>query len=132
MPIVNTYFCVVPELSCHLGHRRATFVALGGAHAFDFKAATHGGLPPIDAKNMWPTIAQGTASPRAEIMLSEDAFIAWPYKVVTGKQGGKGIWTGQQSPNATKVKDSHRSNPDFLSSLSCHTMTERHCSGERQ
>ena len=42
---------------------------------------------------------------RVEIMLTKDTFIAWPYKIVTGKQGGKGIWTGTRSPNATKVKD---------------------------
>eukprot|EP01047_Picozoa_sp_COSAG01_P013225 COSAG01_NODE_615_length_14818_cov_9.454039_12_plen_90_part_00 len=53
-------------------------------------------------------------------MLTKDTFIAWPYKIVTGKQGGKGIWTGTRSPNATKVKDDDPgcgSMPDDLDDL---------------
>ena len=50
-------------------------------------------------------VSSGAPSTRTEIMLTVDAFIAWPYKIVQGNQGGKGVWVGQQSPNATKVKD---------------------------
>ena len=50
-------------------------------------------------------VSSGAPSTRTEIMLTVDAFIAWPYKIVQGSQGGKGVWVGQQSPNATKVKD---------------------------
>ena len=52
-----------------------------------------------------PMVSSGAPSTRTEIMLTVDAFIAWPYKIVQGSQGGKGVWVGQQSPNATKVKD---------------------------
>ena len=54
---------------------------------------------------MWPTLARGAASPRAELTLSSTAHIAWPYKVVLGKQRGKGVWTGRRHPNATKLQD---------------------------
>lgn len=48
-----------------------------------------------------------TAQPvRSSLVLcSQGAFIQWPYKVVLGSQGGKGVWTGAQSPNKTKVVD---------------------------
>jgi arylsulfatase A-like enzyme len=88
----------------HVADWWATFAALAGAHAFDLRAAAHG-LPPVDALDHWPTISTGAPSVRTHIMLTEDAFISWPYKIVQGKQGGKGIWTGPKSPNATKVND---------------------------
>ena len=54
---------------------------------------------------MWPTLARGAASPRTEVTLSSTAHISWPYKVVLGKQRGKGVWTGRRHPNATKLQD---------------------------
>ncbi len=32
-------------------------------------------------------------------------FFFRPYKLVTGKQGGKGVWTGQHHPNKTALVD---------------------------
>ena len=88
----------------HIADWRATFSALAGAHSFDFKAAANG-LPPVDSVDHWATLSTGAPSTRKNIMLTEDAFIVWPFKIVQGSQGGKGIWTGPKSPNATKVKD---------------------------
>ena len=62
-------------------------------------------MPPVDCANMWPTLAHGAASPRAEVTLSSSAHISWPYKVVLGKQRGMGVWTGRHHPNATKLED---------------------------
>merc|ERR1719150_773881 len=57
--------------------------------------------------NMWPTIKSGADSPRntQPLVLSSNAIIIWPHKLVLGKQGGKGWWTGKQHPNGTKVTD---------------------------
>ena len=85
----------------HIADWLHTFAALAGVDATDHKAAEAGVVPPIDSLNMWPTVATGAASPRSEIAISSNAFIAWPYKVVVGKQGGKGVWTGPQHPNST-------------------------------
>jgi len=34
--------------------------------------------------------------------LSQDAIIVWPFKLVLGKQGGKGWWSSPVHPNATQ------------------------------
>ena len=96
----------------HICDWRATFAALAGADPFDYKAAAFAGggvLPPIDSMNQWPAIAavaEGkNTSVRSTMILSSNAYIQWPYKIVLGTQMGKGIWTGQKSPNKTVVKD---------------------------
>eukprot|EP00911_Craspedida_sp_UC1_P001002 UC1_evm1s750 len=110
----------------HIADWRATFAALAGADPFDYRAAHYGGggvLPPIDSLNQWPVISgsvgvgadghtdAAAAQPiRDSILLGKPdgqngAFITWPWKIVVGKQGGKGIWVGPHSPNSTKVKD---------------------------
>lgn len=35
------------------------------------------------------------------VLVSTNAFIGWPYKLVLGKQGGTGVWTGPVHPNAS-------------------------------
>ena len=96
----------------HVADWLSTFATLAGAEPTDSRAATLG-LPPIDSMDMWPTIAMGTLSPRAEIVISDWAFIQWPYKIVcsgpdTTISGARhfpldkcGVWTSAQHPNAT-------------------------------
>ena len=36
--------------------------------------------------------------------ISENAYIKWPHKIITGNKG-KGVWTGPQHPNKTKLED---------------------------
>lgn len=96
----------------HICDWRATFAALGGADPFDHKAAAFAGgglLPPIDSVDQWPAITrtEKNVSVRSTIILSQQAYIRWPYKIVLGRQGGKGIWTGPKSPNSTVVKDNN-------------------------
>jgi len=47
-------------------------------------------------------------------VLSKDAVIVWPYKLVLGKQNGKGWWTGPVHPNASQasIKDNDPGCPD--------------------
>ena len=38
---------------------------------------------------------------RTQITLSSEAVIVWPYKLVNGKQQGKGWWSAPVHPNAS-------------------------------
>ena len=87
----------------HVADWLATFSALAGVDPTDHKAAGTP-VPPIDSLNMWPTVSKGKPSPRTAMALSANAYIKWPHKIVT-KNKGKGVWTGPQHPNATKLKD---------------------------
>ena len=88
----------------HIADWYCTFSLLGGVDPTDRKAAG-GPVPPVDCLGMWPTLARGAPSPRTEMTLSQNAHIRWPFKVVLGKQGGKGVWTGPRHPNATAHPD---------------------------
>lgn len=57
--------------------------------------------------NQWHAILTNT-SVRKTIILSSEAYIHWPYKIVLGSQGGKGIWTGPRSPNRSLVSDNDK------------------------
>lgn len=90
------------------GPRYATFSYLAGVDPVDHSAAA-AGLPPTDAVNTWPILSQNKSSGRTTIVLSANAVIVWPHKLVTGKQGGKGWWTGPVHPNASQpsIKDNN-------------------------
>ena len=88
----------------HIADWYCTFSLLAGVHPTDTKAIGTP-VPPIDCLDMWPTVATGSTSPRIDITLSQDAHIRWPFKLVLGKQSGKGVWTGMRHPNATQLTD---------------------------
>ena len=62
--------------------------------------------------NLWPALSTGSKTPRSVIALSKMSIISWPYKLVTGKQAGKGVWTGPVHPNATKLLNNDKGCPD--------------------
>ena len=66
--------------------------------------AAAAGLPPTDSMNVWPVVSANQTSGRTTIVLSANAVIVWPHKLVNGKQGGKGWWTGPVHPNASQLK----------------------------
>lgn len=88
----------------HVADWYCTFSLLAGVDPTDRKAAG-GPVPPVDCLDMWATLARGAPSLRTELTLSQNAHIRWPHKVVLGKQGGKGVWTGPRHPNATAHPD---------------------------
>ena len=90
----------------HITDWYSTFSYLAGVPAFDYKAAaSHAGIPRIDSINMWETVAEGKPSSRSQIAISSSAIIQWPFKLVLGNQGGKGVYTGTKNPNSTKLVD---------------------------
>eukprot|EP01059_Diplonema_ambulator_P035508 TRINITY_DN8374_c0_g1_i4.p1 TRINITY_DN8374_c0_g1~~TRINITY_DN8374_c0_g1_i4.p1 ORF type:complete len:505 (+),score=127.32 TRINITY_DN8374_c0_g1_i4:44-1516(+) len=84
----------------HICDWYATFSSIAGVDPSD-KAD---GVPDIDSMDMTPTLFGSAASPRVNMVLSAQAIIDWPYKLVLGKQEGKGFWTGPVSPNATSTR----------------------------
>jgi hypothetical protein len=52
--------------------------------------------------NTWPILSQNATSGRTTIVLSSDAIIVWPHKLVNGAQMGKGWWTSPIHPNASQ------------------------------
>merc|ERR1711991_410615 len=60
---------------------------------------------------MWPVLEKGAASPRSVIPVSSNALISWPYKLVMGKQGGKGWWSAAMHPNKTSPKNDDKGCP---------------------
>ena len=78
-----------------------TFAFLAGVDPFDHKAAANK-VPETDSVNLWPALStpNGTSG-RTQITLSSNAIIVWPYKLVEGKQGGKGWWSAPVHPNAS-------------------------------
>eukprot|EP00966_Prymnesium_polylepis_P290926 6718625-Prymnesium_polylepis.1 len=93
----------------HIADWYATFCALAGCDSADEAP----GVPPPDSINLWPALsARGVPSPRASVALSEMALLRWPYKLVLGKQGGLGYWTGQKQPNGTQLEDDDPGCPD--------------------
>lgn len=86
----------------HITDWYCTFSLFAGVNPIDTKAIGSP-VPPVDCLDMWPTIATGSPSPRTDITLSTDAHIQWPFKLVLGKQRGKGVWTGIRHPNATRL-----------------------------
>jgi len=91
----------------HICDWYATFAHLAGVDPVDHSAAA-AGLPPTDAFNAWPILSSNTTSGRNTVVLSSNAIIMWPYKLVQGSQGGKGWWTSPIHPNASQpsIKDS--------------------------
>lgn len=94
-----------------------TFSMLAGYDPVDHKAiANH--LPATDSHDVWPILNGTGNSTRTSITLSRQAIIVWPYKVVRGKQQGKGWWVNPVHPNATQnsIKDN---NPGCPGDIGC-------------
>jgi arylsulfatase I/J len=96
----------------HISDWYHTYCALAGVDSTDTKAAASTDkIPPIDSQNVWAVLSTGGASPHLPanrpdgLVISAAAVIIWPYKLVTGKQKGKGVWTGRRHPNTTKLLD---------------------------
>lgn len=90
----------------HVADWLGTFCKLAGCDAHDPAAGSHS-FPDVDSVDQLWTVLNGTSSLRqsSPLPLSSSALILWPHKLVLGKQGGKGVWTGPKHPNKTKLKD---------------------------
>lgn len=90
----------------HVSDWYHTFCVMAGVSPTDDRARA-AKLPAIDSQNVWPVVAKGAPSPHLPsnrpdgLVISDSAIIIWPYKLVVGKQGGKGVWTGPHHPNST-------------------------------
>eukprot|EP00036_Acanthoecidae_sp_10tr_P015081 CAMPEP_0206295298 /NCGR_PEP_ID=MMETSP0106_2-20121207/5093_1 /ASSEMBLY_ACC=CAM_ASM_000206 /TAXON_ID=81532 /ORGANISM="Acanthoeca-like sp., Strain 10tr" /LENGTH=580 /DNA_ID=CAMNT_0053725945 /DNA_START=6 /DNA_END=1748 /DNA_ORIENTATION=+ len=97
----------------HICDWYGTFAYLAGVDPVDHAAAA-AALPPIDSHNTWPILSQNASSGRTTIVLSSNAIIQWPYKLVQTNQGGKGWWTSTHHPNASQpdIKDDNSGCPN--------------------
>ena len=94
----------------HICDWYATFCALAGCDPSD----DADGVPPPDSLNLWGALsARGVPSPRTAVPLSDSAHVRWPYKLVLGRQGGLGFWTGRLQPNGTALVDDDPGCPDL-------------------
>lgn len=95
-----------------------TFARLAGVDTSSLSLSNSDSIPGIDSLDIWPLITgSNLTSPRTEIPLSSvdlkgSAFISGDFKIVLGTQGGKGIWTGPQSPNETEQYEDTIGCPD--------------------
>merc|ERR1712048_526397 len=91
----------------HIADWFVTFCHMAGIDHHDPSAGPQT-FPDVDGVDQTLTVLQGAKSPRQDIplIISSDAIIQWPHKLVLGSQKGMGVWTGKKSPNSTLVKDS--------------------------
>jgi len=91
----------------HVADWYATFCNLAGCDSPSDPAAKGAVFPDVSSVDQLWTVLHGDPSPRQNLPLpiSPNALIQWPYKLVIGKQGGKGVWTGPQHPNGTQIRD---------------------------
>merc|ERR1719231_2105598 len=68
----------------HIADWYATWCHLAGVDPSDRSAAA-ARLPPIDSLNMWNALSTGAATPRSAVVLSLQAVIVWPHKLVLGR-----------------------------------------------
>lgn len=88
-----------------------TLCELAGVDSFDYAAARANELlrqqglpllPAVDSVAQWGFIVNGTNG-RPSLHLSENAFISWPFKLLTGKQTYS-KWQGELFPNCSSVE----------------------------
>ena len=88
----------------HIADWLATLAGVAGVDASADARAAAAGLPPLDSVDAWPLISGANAtSPRAEIPVSPQVLISYPYKLLLGPQDWAG-YTSAVYPNATSVQ----------------------------
>ena len=83
----------------HIADMWATFSVLAGADAMDHKAASMGGVPPVDSLDVSDVffVHNGT-SPRHVIVLSSTAVTQGAFKLLHESGGGKNKWVPPEWP----------------------------------